>query len=127
MTKNRFSTARAPALMAWSGAHLLLAAGSVTGCSSVADPNDTWKRVEQRTQPYSDPGEGNWSCLTDPPPAAPTVVAGAGTTVTYRLPIVDWVGDAPVKGLSILKCAAIDGECSTPLPPGPLKPSDGRA
>jgi hypothetical protein len=95
------------------------------GCAGESDPNDTWQK---KYSTFSrDPAAGNWACSSDPIPAAPASDLGPAKTVNYTLPIVDWVNDAPVNGLSILQCAALDGTCSSPLPPGPLKAQDNRA
>jgi hypothetical protein len=89
------------------------------GCSAPGDPNDTWTKV----YPYV---QRQWACLKDAKPAAPVVDTGVAKTVHYTLPIVDWVSRAPVNGLTILLCGELDGQCSTPLPPGPLKMQDNR-
>jgi hypothetical protein len=70
---------------------------------------------------------GDWACLDKAAPATPP----QGQTVNYQLPIVDWVGGSrvtgtPIKRLMIYKCAAVDGQCSTPLVPSPWMPSDER-
>jgi hypothetical protein len=48
----------------------------------------------------------------------------ANPTVTYRLPVVDWVGGAPIQDLVILKCANIDAPCNSSV--GVVMPPNGR-
>jgi hypothetical protein len=48
----------------------------------------------------------------------------ASAVVEIELPIIDWVDGAPVNGLNIQKCAAIDALCLEPLGPAATFPDN---
>ena len=79
----------------------------IVGCSDFAPADDTCQRVNCDN---SDDGPDLWSCLGAPAGDRPT----PGGTVTYEIPIVDYITQSLADGLVVQLCNNTDVSCNAP-------------